>query len=218
MTHWGGKLFLWPRHFGANSWNVQDMGHGGPDMRNAVSRFCLFLPSLNKTVFCLCLHDFRYYINLCQGIHGGLTDCPEGAAVCRHSSGRTQILGFVYTQKMSYAGGQNQIHYLILNICLKLCQPKKMTQLKTGSFTGTSSQTCFPLQMKRSQSAIQQEMTSVETAWRLRLWSSWAVVLRLVTRHSSGNMQPKHFFYLSFTLYNKHITDIQLMTNGYVCL
>uniref|UniRef100_A0AAZ3RS97 Insulin-like growth factor 2 receptor n=1 Tax=Oncorhynchus tshawytscha TaxID=74940 RepID=A0AAZ3RS97_ONCTS len=47
----------------------------------------------------------RYYINLCQGIHGGLPDCPEGATVCRKTSdGKTQTLGLIYTQKMAVSG------------------------------------------------------------------------------------------------------------------
>uniref|UniRef100_A0A8C9W683 Insulin-like growth factor 2 receptor n=1 Tax=Scleropages formosus TaxID=113540 RepID=A0A8C9W683_SCLFO len=44
-----------------------------------------------------------YYLNLCQGIHGGLTDCPESAAVCRHTrGGQTQVLGRVHTQVMAF--------------------------------------------------------------------------------------------------------------------
>lgn len=68
----------------------------------------------------------RYYINLCQGIHGGLPGCPEGATVCRHSAaGTTQTLGRVHTQRMSYTG--ERPHLLILyctwgpkhkNICI----------------------------------------------------------------------------------------------------
>lgn len=44
-------------------------------------------------------------MNLCQEIHGGLTDCPEGAAVCRRrSSGKTETLGRVFTQSMGLTG------------------------------------------------------------------------------------------------------------------
>lgn len=47
----------------------------------------------------------RYFINLCQGIHGGVKGCPEDASVCRRSAGGlNQTLGRVYTQKMSYEG------------------------------------------------------------------------------------------------------------------
>ncbi|CAN9507985.1 unnamed protein product [Ophioblennius macclurei] len=54
-----------------------------------------------------------YYINLCQGVHGGLSDCPDGAAVCRRpaSKGRTQTLGWVYTQILSYADGNVSVSY-----------------------------------------------------------------------------------------------------------
>lgn len=45
-------------------------------------------------------------MNLCQGVHGGLTDCPEDATLCRRSAaGKTQVLGRVFTQRMSYNGG-----------------------------------------------------------------------------------------------------------------
>ncbi|XP_010767448.1 cation-independent mannose-6-phosphate receptor-like [Notothenia coriiceps] len=51
-------------------------------------------------------HGDSYYINLCQGIHGGLTGCPEGATVCRRTAaGATHTLGKVYTQQMTYTGG-----------------------------------------------------------------------------------------------------------------
>ncbi|KAG7460969.1 hypothetical protein MATL_G00204630 [Megalops atlanticus] len=42
-----------------------------------------------------------YYMNLCQGIYGGVTGCPEGATVCRKKrDGSTKSLGRVYTQTM----------------------------------------------------------------------------------------------------------------------
>ncbi|KAG5277430.1 hypothetical protein AALO_G00117510 [Alosa alosa] len=44
----------------------------------------------------------QYYINLCQSVHGGLTDCPEGATVCRKNKGQTQTLGLVHTQTLEY--------------------------------------------------------------------------------------------------------------------
>lgn len=55
---------------------------------------------------------YSYFINLCQGIHGGLPGCPEGATVCRRSAdGQTQTLGQVYTQKMSYSDGTIVVGY-----------------------------------------------------------------------------------------------------------
>lgn len=45
-------------------------------------------------------------MNLCQGVHGGSTGCPEDATVCRRlAAGKTQVLGRVFTQQMSYNGG-----------------------------------------------------------------------------------------------------------------
>lgn len=53
-----------------------------------------------------------YFINLCQSIHGGLPGCPDGATVCRRSAaGKTQVLGRVYTQKMSHADEKISITY-----------------------------------------------------------------------------------------------------------
>uniref|UniRef100_A0A8C7K6R9 Insulin-like growth factor 2 receptor n=1 Tax=Oncorhynchus kisutch TaxID=8019 RepID=A0A8C7K6R9_ONCKI len=74
-----------------------------------------------------------YYINLCQGIHGGLPDCPEGATVCRKTSdGKTQTLGLVYTQKMavsvSYAMGDT--------VCGNGLQAKTVVQLTCGPNIG----------------------------------------------------------------------------------
>uniref|UniRef100_A0A8C9ZNR3 Insulin-like growth factor 2 receptor n=1 Tax=Sander lucioperca TaxID=283035 RepID=A0A8C9ZNR3_SANLU len=76
-----------------------------------------------------------YYINLCQGIHGGLPGCPEGATVCRRSAaGVTQTLGRVYTQKMngkisvSYSAGED--------VCGNGVKAKTVIQLSCGSTVG----------------------------------------------------------------------------------
>lgn len=60
-------------------------------------------------------------MNLCQEIHGGLTDCPDGAAVCRkRSSGKTETLGRVFTQSMGFAGQRplscTQIHTTLVGL------------------------------------------------------------------------------------------------------
>ncbi|XP_029965640.1 LOW QUALITY PROTEIN: cation-independent mannose-6-phosphate receptor [Salarias fasciatus] len=54
-----------------------------------------------------------YYINLCQAVHGGPSGCPDGAAVCRRTAagGRTQTLGRVYTQNLSYTDGNVSVVY-----------------------------------------------------------------------------------------------------------
>lgn len=67
--------------------------------------FLTFRPEFIQIFFPV-FYVLRYFINLCQGIHGGLPGCQEGATVCRRSAaGKTQVLGRVYTQKMSYTGG-----------------------------------------------------------------------------------------------------------------
>lgn len=69
----------------------------------------------------LCFCGFRYFINLCQGIHGGLPGCPEDAAICRHTAaGKTEVLGRVYTQKMESSGVQtiaNTLHLFGVSLC-----------------------------------------------------------------------------------------------------
>ncbi|XP_031169703.1 cation-independent mannose-6-phosphate receptor isoform X1 [Sander lucioperca] len=79
-----------------------------------------------------------YYINLCQGIHGGLPGCPEGATVCRRSAaGVTQTLGRVYTQKMSYTDGKISVSYSAgEDVCGNGVKAKTVIQLSCGSTVG----------------------------------------------------------------------------------
>ncbi|XP_068609541.1 cation-independent mannose-6-phosphate receptor [Brachionichthys hirsutus] len=79
-----------------------------------------------------------YYINLCQGVHGGLRDCPEGATVCRHSAaGKTEVLGRVYTQKMSHADGNISVSYSAGDdACGNGVKAKTTIQLSCGSTVG----------------------------------------------------------------------------------
>lgn len=71
----------------------------------------------------------RYFMNLCQEIHGGLPGCPGGATVCRRlASGTTQSLGRGYTQKMTYTG------IVLLSLYNKSYCNAKWLQLKM-SFT-----------------------------------------------------------------------------------
>nr|XP_046229339.1 cation-independent mannose-6-phosphate receptor [Scatophagus argus] len=78
-----------------------------------------------------------YFINLCQGIHGGLPGCPEGATVCRHSAGKTQILGRVYTQKMNYTDGKISVTYSSGDdVCGNGVNAKTVIQLSCGSTVG----------------------------------------------------------------------------------
>ncbi|TDH00702.1 hypothetical protein EPR50_G00191090 [Perca flavescens] len=79
-----------------------------------------------------------YYINLCQGIHGGLPDCPAGATVCRRSAaGVTQTLGRVYTQKMSYTDGKISVSYSAGDaVCGNGVKAKTVIQLSCGSTVG----------------------------------------------------------------------------------
>ncbi|XP_024119822.2 cation-independent mannose-6-phosphate receptor [Oryzias melastigma] len=76
-----------------------------------------------------------YFINLCQGIHGGVMGCPEDASVCRHSAGGlTQTLGRVYTQKMRYDEGQISIQYTEGDeVCGNQVKASALIQLSCGS-------------------------------------------------------------------------------------
>lgn len=88
-----------------------------------------------------------YFINLCQGIHGGLPGCPEGAAVCRRlASGKTQTLGQVYTQKMSYMEEQKKIMVRYAagdDICGNGVKVKTVIELTCGSTVGPPTFTRF---------------------------------------------------------------------------
>ncbi|XP_076612208.1 cation-independent mannose-6-phosphate receptor [Chaetodon auriga] len=79
-----------------------------------------------------------YFINLCQGIHGGLPGCPDGATVCRRSAaGKVQVLGRVYTQKMSHAGGKISVSYSAGDdVCGHGVKAKTVIQLSCGSTVG----------------------------------------------------------------------------------
>ncbi|KAK5852634.1 hypothetical protein PBY51_006486 [Eleginops maclovinus] len=83
-------------------------------------------------------HGDSYYINLCQGIHGGLTGCPEGATVCRRSAiGATRTLGKVYTQQMTYTDGKISVSYSAGDdVCGTGVKAKTTIQLSCGSTVG----------------------------------------------------------------------------------
>ncbi|KAL4649143.1 cation-independent mannose-6-phosphate receptor [Arapaima gigas] len=80
-----------------------------------------------------------YYLNLCQGIHGGLTDCPENAAVCRRSrSGQTQVLGRVHTQIMAFRDGNIEVNYTNgAAVCGNGKAAKTIVRLSCGNTVGT---------------------------------------------------------------------------------
>ncbi|KAB5540056.1 hypothetical protein PHYPO_G00096970 [Pangasianodon hypophthalmus] len=79
-----------------------------------------------------------YYMNLCQEIHGGLTDCPEGAAVCRRRSrGKTETLGRVFTQTMGLTDGKILVNYTMGDaVCGNSKPAKTIVQLSCGSTVG----------------------------------------------------------------------------------
>nr|QPB70590.1 insulin-like growth factor 2 receptor [Pampus argenteus] len=83
-------------------------------------------------------HRDSYFINLCQGIQGGLPGCPEGATVCRRSAaGVTQTLGRVYTQKMSFSDGKISVIYSAGDdVCGNGVKVKTVIQLSCGSTVG----------------------------------------------------------------------------------
>lgn len=83
--------------------------------------------------------DDSWYFNLCQSIHGGLTGCPEDAAVCRkRSNGKTETLGRVYTQTMEAINdGRILVSYSMgNNVCGNQRPAKTVIQLKCGSTVG----------------------------------------------------------------------------------
>lgn len=83
-----------------------------------------------------------YFVNLCQGIHGGLPGCPEGATVCRRlasGSGTTQTLGRVYTQTMNYTEDQKKIIVSYAagdDVCGNGVKAKTVIELSCGSTVG----------------------------------------------------------------------------------
>ncbi|XP_028253968.1 cation-independent mannose-6-phosphate receptor [Parambassis ranga] len=79
-----------------------------------------------------------YFINLCQGIQGGLPGCPQGATVCRRSAaGKTETLGRVYTQRMSYTDGKISVSYTAGDdVCGNGVKAKTTIQLSCSSTMG----------------------------------------------------------------------------------
>lgn len=79
-----------------------------------------------------------YFMNLCQGIHGGVTDCPEGAAVCRRrSNSKTQSLGQLHTQSMGLKDGKIQVNYTLGDlVCGNSNSAKTVVQLSCGNTVG----------------------------------------------------------------------------------
>ncbi|XP_072299395.1 cation-independent mannose-6-phosphate receptor [Eucyclogobius newberryi] len=88
-----------------------------------------------------------YYINLCQGIHGGLRDFPAEATVFRRlASGTTQILGRVYTQKMNYTENQKKIFVTYAagdEVCGNGLKAKTVIELSCGFTVGHPTFTRF---------------------------------------------------------------------------
>ncbi|XP_041951218.1 cation-independent mannose-6-phosphate receptor-like isoform X1 [Alosa sapidissima] len=79
----------------------------------------------------------QYYINLCQSVHGGLTDCPEGATVCRKNKGQTQTLGLVHTQTLEYREGKILVNYTMGDaVCGSDLRAKTIIQLTCSTITG----------------------------------------------------------------------------------
>ncbi|MGH0143919.1 UNVERIFIED_CONTAM: hypothetical protein FKN15_027023 [Acipenser sinensis] len=81
-----------------------------------------------------------YYVNICQGVHGDLTDCPESASICRKTSGRTQTLGLVYTQQIYVHDEKIYVNYSKgYDACGKGIQAKTIVQLECATTFGTPS-------------------------------------------------------------------------------
>ncbi|XP_064196429.1 cation-independent mannose-6-phosphate receptor [Anguilla rostrata] len=80
-----------------------------------------------------------YFLNLCQGIHGGLTDCPEDATVCRRKrGGPTRALGRVHTQTMGFTDGKIMVNYTKGDAaCGRSLLAKTVIQLTCGKTVGS---------------------------------------------------------------------------------
>ncbi|TWW69178.1 cation-independent mannose-6-phosphate receptor isoform X1 [Takifugu flavidus] len=83
-------------------------------------------------------HGDSYFMNLCKGVHGGSTGCPEDAAVCRRSAaGKTQVLGRVFTQRMNYNDGDISVNYAAGDdVCGKGVKATTEIRLSCGSTVG----------------------------------------------------------------------------------
>lgn len=78
--------------------------------------------------------SLRYFINLCQEIHSGPAGCPSGATVCRTlASGKTEVLGRVYTQEMNRIGGSRRQNKIAFFFFLSLRRPTLTAALQTPS-------------------------------------------------------------------------------------
>nr|XP_014346456.1 PREDICTED: cation-independent mannose-6-phosphate receptor [Latimeria chalumnae] len=82
--------------------------------------------------------DYSYYMNLCKGISGGPSGCPNTASICRISkSGMTQILGLVYTQQMHVQGETVFINYTNGGeVCGKGTKAKTIVELQCSDIVG----------------------------------------------------------------------------------
>ncbi|XP_028676700.1 cation-independent mannose-6-phosphate receptor isoform X2 [Erpetoichthys calabaricus] len=81
-----------------------------------------------------------YYLNLCQPVHGGLTDCPTNAAICRKTeTGKTQMLGLTHTQQISVQGDTIFVNYSGGESVCGNTPAKTIVQLECGKTIGKPS-------------------------------------------------------------------------------
>lgn len=80
----------------------------------------------------------KYFINLCQEIHSGPAGCPSGATVCRTlASGKTEVLGRVYTQEMNRIDNKVSVSYSAGDaVCGSNVKATTTIELSCGSTVG----------------------------------------------------------------------------------
>ncbi|KAK2855938.1 hypothetical protein Q5P01_004673 [Channa striata] len=146
-----------------------------------------------------------YFINLCQGIHGGLPDCPEGATVCRRTAaGRTQTLGRVYTQTMSHEGETVFVSYSAGDdVCGNGVKAKTMIQLSCNATVG-----------KPTLISINEATCQFVIGWETRL--ACAVTPRNVTMMNGTIQVPETGVTLSLgaLYFSHHQSSGDLRSNG----
>uniref|UniRef100_A0A8C0J7F8 Insulin like growth factor 2 receptor n=1 Tax=Chelonoidis abingdonii TaxID=106734 RepID=A0A8C0J7F8_CHEAB len=82
-------------------------------------------------------HGIAYYMNLCQRVNNGPTDCPERAAICSKSrNGAVQVLGVVHTQKLNVTDDKVLVSYSGGHECRKNKKATTIIELKCAKTIG----------------------------------------------------------------------------------
>uniref|UniRef100_A0A8C4YRY5 Insulin like growth factor 2 receptor n=1 Tax=Gopherus evgoodei TaxID=1825980 RepID=A0A8C4YRY5_9SAUR len=82
-------------------------------------------------------HGIAYYMNLCQRITNGPTNCPERAAICSKSrNGAVRVLGVVHTQKLNVTDDKVLVSYSGGHECRKNKKATSIIELKCAKTIG----------------------------------------------------------------------------------